>query len=794
MASADTITLLEELSGLKRKLAELEAKYQSLASPAGIASNEASSPLDKHNENKDKTAGTQTVGTGNGIGGETGERKPASRVKIINFKRNADGEPIETEGEVQKPPDSQEHAFTLKKTVYPKTTPGEDSGMSEIDVVNLGLWELLREHLGWYPYHVFRDAPTTVYSPYEPIVFEWERLQQAASQSPKDDKDKQAREDLKLLLDTISSGSSGDAKLDKYFKERRNRKPGADLIRYDDLWTVFPPGTLIYGKPFQGQDQVFVVRDNLWPWPTNRGAGEDQFWNLEVWSYDWKNTTFGRISFFLTFKKFDGLVPLTTLEYYPFQLHREYDAVWKRLVGRGKKFKSLCRAETRLFEYDGKAVLEKKGFSRLTQENNVDNHDSTEDVLSRTSTGLGPGSQIRNNEASQAKSTKVNDRVMVDFESYFRYGPNDGRNGALIPNDQSPNCACADCSNNVDLARRFRVGFDETAEAAEWDEEQYLICPPRVLGYTLRKKQWAQLQVDNIKAIAHDEKYDAWHSRLKLANEEHKKMLFDLVRSHSGESKDDEDEDEGNKLEVDDIVPGKGKGLVILLYGPPGVGKTTTAETIAVAANKPLLSVSVADVGTKAKHVESNLEIVFALATNWQAILLIDEADVFLESRGRGGVVQSTDKNALVSVFLRVLEYYQGIMVLTTNQIAEFDIAIPSRIHLAIQYPSLREEQMRGIFRGFLARLHRSDLVDDYGQIEDWLQEDVFQEGFDGRQIRNIVTTALGLARADKEYRGGSGRLTKAHMKKAFNNVKRFKTDFQTQMERYKESQGKMIK
>ncbi|KAK8038552.1 hypothetical protein PG993_006963 [Apiospora rasikravindrae] len=133
-------------------------------------------------------------------------------------------------------------------------------------------------------------------------------------------------------------------------------------------------------------------------------------------------------------------------------------------------------------------------------------------------------------------------------------------------------------------------------------------------------------------------------------------------------------------------------------------------------------------------------------------------------------------------------------MILTNNQIAEFDIAISSRIHLAIQYQSLREDQMRGIFQGFLDRLHRSDLIDDYGQIEEWLQEDVFQEGFDGRQIRNIVTTALGLARADKEYSGGSGRLTKAHMKKAFNNVKRFKTDFQTQMERYKEAQGKIIK
>jgi hypothetical protein len=146
------------------------------------------------------------------------------------------------------------------------------------------------------------------------------------------------------------------------------------------------------------------------------------------------------------------------------------------------------------------------------------------------------------------------------------------------------------------------------------------------------------------------------------------------------------------------------------------------------------------------------------------------------------------------TVFLRVLEYYQGIMFLTTNQIAEFDIAIPSRIHVAIKYQSLNEDQMLSIFKGFLETLKKKDLIEDYQRIMEWLNEDVFQEGFDGRQIRNIVTTALGFARAEQKLRRGGGKLAQKHMKRAFNNVKRFKSDFQTQMERYKETQGKLIK
>lgn len=144
-------------------------------------------------------------------------------------------------------------------------------------------------------------------------------------------------------------------------------------------------------------------------------------------------------------------------------------------------------------------------------------------------------------------------------------------------------------------------------------------------------------------------------------------------------------------------------------------------------------------------------------------------------------------------MFLRVLEYYQGIMFLTTNQIAEFDVAIPSRIHVAIRYETLKEKQMEAIFTGFLDELDDKGLVDQYDEIKDWLEEVVYKEGFDGRQIRNIVTTALGLARAESD-RGQSNKLKKAHMKRAFSNVSAFKRDFNTQMQRYMDSQEKMIK
>lgn len=82
---------------------------------------------------------------------------------------------------------------------------------------------------------------------------------------------------------------------------------------------------------------------------------------------------------------------------------------------------------------------------------------------------------------------------MVDFESYFRYGPESAQVGALTPCD-SGECGCLDCHSNKPLRAGFRTRFDETAsQQGDWEEEQYMLCPPRVLRYILRDKQWAQL-------------------------------------------------------------------------------------------------------------------------------------------------------------------------------------------------------------------------------------------------------------------------------------------------------------
>ena len=64
------------------------------------------------------------------------------------------------------------------------------------------------------------------------------------------------------------------------------------------------------------------------------------------------------------------------------------------------------------------------------------------------------------------------------------------------------------------------------------------------------------------------------------------------------------------------------------------------------------------------------------IGTIWGCVVLLDEADVFLEERTQTDL----QRNALVSVFLRVLEYYEGILILTSNRVGIFDEAFMSRV------------------------------------------------------------------------------------------------------------------
>lgn len=131
---------------------------------------------------------------------------------------------------------------------------------------------------------------------------------------------------------------------------------------------------------------------------------------------------------------------------------------------------------------------------------------------------------------------------------------------------------------------------------------------------------------------------------------------------------------------------------------------------------------------------------------------------------------------------------YLGILILTTNQIAHFDVAIRSRIHIAIKYNALDYDQTMAIFQQFIKQLREKELIrdGDINDITEWLEDEATKKGFDGRQIRNIMSSAVSLARAEKKPY-----ITKRDIKDIAEITKDFKDDYSLQYNQYMIEQNK---
>jgi len=132
---------------------------------------------------------------------------------------------------------------------------------------------------------------------------------------------------------------------------------------------------------------------------------------------------------------------------------------------------------------------------------------------------------------------------------------------------------------------------------------------------------------------------------------------------------------------MDDIVAGKSGGTTVLCAGPPGVGKTLTAEVYSEIIKRPLYRVHSGQLGLNVTQMEQALKDVLTRAQRWGAVMLIDEADVYIKKRD-----DNIATNAVVGVFLRVLEYFNGLLFMTTNRVDDIDEAIISRCIAMIKF------------------------------------------------------------------------------------------------------------
>ncbi|KAI1365599.1 hypothetical protein F5Y08DRAFT_172256 [Xylaria arbuscula] len=567
----------------------------------------------------------------------------------------------------------------------------------------------------------------------------------------------------------------------------------AERVKYDDLWSLFRVGDLICmpaaGETAGRYHEIWrIYRIEL---PKAEASYPSSGWeffmdeiqqnkketfNIFAYYIDHDGNNFGAVRHTFNISSFPGERLIESLEVFPIRYRHDYQQVLSSLRDNGRQFQKFLTDRHQSYN-----------AWTLTRNPPFDTKDAEDEILRDES-----NNQMRHPEF-------VESDVIVDMAEAYQKNP-DWRPSfhRLTPNKKIRSDANDDdmkiqhwldggsSSSRQSLAyaqselvqvadgvetrqRRENIAVDTflrerlkgarryeaQPQTLELRDEDLVLLPKRMFAYALRERRFIPVNVNFLKPIR---RQPGVFENLKILKD-YKDIVRGLVASHfQRKSFERRYVDMSTGGPSQDLIQNKGRGLVVLLHGVPGVGKTATAEAVAMEYRKPLFVITCGDLGLTPHEVEASLSNVFRLAHLWDCVLLLDEADVFLSQRSK----LDMKRNALVSVFLRVLEYYNGLLFLTTNRVGTIDEAFKSRIHMSLYYPPLDKTQTRDIFRLNIAKLREIEgqrhemtgeppLVINDNQIIDFagkhFEENARSTGcWNGRQIRNAFQIASSLA------------------------------------------------
>jgi hypothetical protein len=447
-------------------------------------------------------------------------------------------------------------------------------------------------------------------------------------------------------------------------------------IRFDDLWYLFQPGDLVYTGPSNSTEisngrtsstyhfiqRVHALRNPISKY--KRGGPSSLAYDavanhlkqdppdyqeplicftLCLYYIEFDGALWGAVSRLLHIPHFEGEKDITALPVYPLRFTAGHEEMLKQAAADGEGMI--------------KAIQERHGSYR---------------GWSLISNPLGYV-VIDSMGRPVINPTHIEGDVLVDFAEAFNTFPPwrlsffsgstaaSGNIGTIGWRKDFPNIEWTDKQKtNAEIRIRGRVvvwaGVDATRNASYSSRDEYLhdsrvkmpsgedlvLIPRRFYGYSVWERKFFHLDIRSMRPKDTTDNGRAF-SQLQIGSDD-KQLIQSLVRSHF--HKKSFQVKHGVELEGQDLIRGKGKGLVILLHGVPGVGKTATAEAVAQKWQKPLFPITCGDLGITSETVERALNQIFRLAHLWDCVLLLDEADVFITQRVKVGDLQ---RNGLVS-------------------------------------------------------------------------------------------------------------------------------------------------
>ncbi|ORX98026.1 P-loop containing nucleoside triphosphate hydrolase protein [Clohesyomyces aquaticus] len=562
--------------------------------------------------------------------------------------------------------------------------------------------------------------------PFAPFFYRWGKFKQAVEAV----EDPATQAHAQLLYDVLSK------ELDDTISTWQDQLSHG-VITFNYLWTLFKPGDILYCR-FRGEEMLMKLQKTEY---------ESGGFSLYAKYVDWSGYTFGYASHQFMLYSYDGTRPITDLDAYPIQYHSEAGAIESRLAARGKRFEQLQGFHYKLYKglaelvpavfgnrvvpvrertVDGRVIIHAEMYNRFNpgEPCGVEAFDSTSFAPSL------PTEKEPQHVPNPFMGTPPPPPPMPPGMRFNHMGmPLPPPLPGSLPDARQGTVQRR--SRKRRYVRRFSWEANYIKGPKRLSEEYYALCSPIVKGYSLKTKNWAKFQVDNVHEIVWDDR--AFDSLVLPPG--YKDLILSFTKSQNS-----------TEEQFDDVIEGKGQGIVMLLNGEPGVGKTLTAESggfplyifpVAEHMRVPLYSMSAAQLGVDSASVEQTLGDILEMVTKWKAILLLDETEVFLEQR----TIDGLERNKLVSIFLRMLEYYRGVLFLTTNRISTLDKALDSRIHLKISYPELDRTARLRVWWNLIEMLPPSFVGLDSEDL-DMLAE----RKMNGREIKNVIKAAQLLA------------------------------------------------
>lgn len=449
------------------------------------------------------------------------------------------------------------------------------------------------------------------------------------------------------------------------------------IVTWDMLWAFFPPGEkVIYRDNFTDEN---VRADVLWTDYQESQEGLKLVMKVTKWDYNCKS--WSQYTSTLSVSAYEGGCAITSLNVYPLQFEEDPKASEEAFLDAGKRFCELSMMQRNCYmNYKGSMV-----------------------------------SYIFVDTCYRVKRENADGRIMIDLGSFSKMNPDYPMGSAKPP--------CEIIRDNI------------VVNIAITEDPNRKFAPSFVYGFSFRLKEWGCFSVCGISEIKFN---DLAYDDLVMPAET-KALTECLVKEHLKGSKN-KVADVNKGADGADVIANKGEGCIFLCYGPPGTGKTLTAESLSEKLHCPLWCLSIFELGTTPAALETMLVKVLDVVASWGAILLLDEADVYLERRSTADLA----RNAMTGVFLRQLEYYRGVLFLTTNRDSEFDEAICSRISMFLYYGRHDEHQRSEIWTSMFRRVGLNDVTPD--TLAEFSKPD-----FNGREIRKIMKIAQTLANSKGE-------------------------------------------